>query len=83
MEKSMRIQASFASVLFFLEILFLKNPIFHTLYILYNEYKLLLLLLFTPREFFTPVLCDGLSLEFEWQQVNSSLQDSSQYYGRS
>ena len=38
-----------------------------------------LLLLFTPWEFFTRVLADGLSLEFEWQQVSSSLQDSSQY----
>ena len=26
---------------------------------------------------------DGLPLEFEWQQVASSLQDSSQYSGRS
>ena len=34
---------------------------------------LLLLLLFTPLEFFTSVLADGFSLEFEWQQVSSSL----------
>ena len=27
-------------------------------------------------------LADGFSLEFEWQQVSSSLQDSSQYSGR-
>ena len=33
-------------------------------------------------EFFTAVLADGFSLEFEWQQVFSSLQDSSQYSGR-
>ena len=33
--------------------------------------------------FFTSVLADGFSLEFEWQQVSSSLQDSSQYSGRS
>ena len=44
---------------------------------------LLLLLLFTPWEFFTSALADGLSLEFEWQQVSSKLQDSSQYSGRS
>ena len=44
---------------------------------------LLLLLLFTPLEFFTSVLADGFSLEFEWQQVSSSLQDSSQDSGRS
>ena len=44
---------------------------------------LLLLLLFTPLEFFTSMLADGFSLEFEWQQVSSSLQDSSQYSFRS
>ena len=32
-------------------------------------------------EFFTAA--DGLSLEFEWQQVSSSLNDSPQYSGRS
>ena len=31
------------------------------------------LLLFTPWDFFTSVLADGLSQEFEWQQVFSSL----------
>ena len=34
-------------------------------------------------EFFTLALADGFSLEFEWQQVSSSLQDSSQYSSRS
>ena len=34
-------------------------------------------------EFFPSVLADGFSLEFEWQQVSSSLQDSSQDSGRS
>ena len=34
-------------------------------------------------EFFTSVLTDGFSLEFEWQLVSSSLQDSSQDSGRS
>ena len=42
---------------------------------------LLLLLLFTPLEFFTSVLADGFSLESEWQQVSSGLQDSSQDSG--
>ena len=37
---------------------------------------------FTHLEFFTSALADGISLEFEWQQVSSSLQDSSQYSGR-
>ena len=31
--------------------------------------------------FFTPAFFDGLSLEFECQQVSLSLQDSSQYSG--
>ena len=31
--------------------------------------------------FFTSVLDEGFSLEFEWQQVSLSLQDSSQYSG--
>ena len=34
-------------------------------------------------KFFTSALADGLSLEFEWQPVFSSLQDSSQYSGHS
>ena len=33
--------------------------------------------------FFTSASTDSLSLKFEWQQVSSSLQDSSQYSGRS
>ena len=33
----------------------------------------------TPWEFFTSALADGLSLEFEWQQISSNIQDSSQY----
>ena len=32
-------------------------------------------------EFFTPASADGLSLEFKWQQVSLSLQDSSHYSG--
>ena len=42
-----------------------------------------LLLSFTPLEFFTSVLADGFSLEFEWQQVSLCLQDSPQYFGHS
>ena len=33
--------------------------------------------------FFPSALANGLSLEFEWQQVSLSLQDSCQYFGRS
>ena len=41
------------------------------------------LLLLSPFEVFTSASTDGLSLEFERQQVSSSFQDSSQYSGRS
>ena len=34
-------------------------------------------------EFFAIALADGFSLEFKWQEVSLSLQDSSQYSGRS
>ena len=44
---------------------------------------LYILLLFTLFKFFTSILADGFSLELEWPQVSSSLQDSSQYSGRS
>ena len=37
----------------------------------------IIIIMFTPLEFFTSALADGLSLEFEWQQVSSSHQDSS------
>ena len=40
-------------------------------------------IIITPLELFTSVLADGFSLEFEWQQVSSSLQDTSQHSGRS
>ena len=38
------------------------------------------IIFFLSLEFFTSALADGFSLEFEWQQVSSSLQDSPQYY---
>ena len=44
---------------------------------------LFLLLKFTPLQFFTSEVADGFSLVFEWQQVSSSLQDSSRDSGRS
>ena len=31
-------------------------------------------------EFFTPALADSFSREYDWQQVSSGLQDSSQYF---
>ena len=51
-------------------------------FIMITFFSCLLLSSFTPLEFFTSVLADGFSLEFEWQQVSSSLQDLSQYSGR-
>ena len=39
------------------------------------------IIIIIPLEFFTSALADGLLLEFEWQQVSSSLQYSSQYSG--
>ena len=43
----------------------------------------ILFIIIYSLEFFTSALADGLSLEFEWHQVSSSHQDSSQYSGRS
>ena len=45
--------------------------------------QILFLLLIIILELFTSALVDGFSLESEWQQVSSSLQDSSQYSGSS
>ena len=36
---------------------------------------IIIIIMNIPLEFFTSVLADGFSLEFEWQQVSSSLQD--------
>ena len=46
-------------------------------------YIYIIIIIIIPWEFFSSALADGLSMEFEWQQVSSSLQDSSQYFGRS
>ena len=43
----------------------------------------IIIIIIIPREFFTSASAGGLSLEFEWQQVSPSLQDSSQYSSRS
>ena len=52
-----------------------QEKINHLMYMDYYYY-------YYSLEFFTSVLADGFSLEFERQQVSSSLQDSSQYSGR-
>ena len=41
------------------------------------------IIIIIPCEFFTPALVDDFSLESEGLQISSSLQDSSQYSGRS
>ena len=43
---------------------------------------IIIIIIIYSLEFFTLVYADSLSLEIEWQQVPSSLQDSSQYSGR-
>ena len=42
-----------------------------------------IIIIYSLKLFFTSALANGLSLEFEWQQVSSSLQDSSHYSGSS
>ena len=44
---------------------------------------IIIIIIIHSLQLFTPALADGFSLESEWQQVSSSLQDSSQYSGRS
>ena len=43
----------------------------------------IIIIIIIHSELFTSALADGFSLESEWQQVSLSLQDSSQYSGRS
>ena len=42
---------------------------------------IIIIIIIYSLEFFTSATSDGISLEIEWQQVSSSLQDSSQYSG--
>ena len=44
---------------------------------------MIIIIIIIPWEFFTSANADGLSLKFKWRHVSSSLQDSSQYSGRS
>ena len=46
-------------------------------------YIIIIIIIIHLLELFTSALADGFSQESEWQQVSSSLQDSSQYSGRS
>ena len=49
--------------------------------IIYIINILLMIIILLFWEFFTAALADGFSLGFEWQQISSSLQNSSQYSG--
>ena len=46
-------------------------------------FAIIIIIIIHSLELFSSALADGFSLEFERQQVSSSLQDSSQYSGRS
>ena len=45
----------------------------------YHKSFIIIIIIIIICEFFTPALVDGISLGSKWQQVSSSLQDSSQY----
>ena len=44
---------------------------------------IIIIIIIYSLNFFTSANADGLSLEIEWQQVSSSVQDYSQYSSRS
>ena len=46
-------------------------------------FPIIIIIILLLWEFFTLTFADGFPLEFEWQQVFSSLQDSSQYHDQS
>ena len=48
-----------------------------------DQFVIIIIIIIYLSEFFTSALADCLSLEFEWQQISSSLQNSSQYSSRS
>ena len=56
---------------------------FHSFFFQFPSKVEVLFIIIHSLELFTSALADGSSLESEWQQISSSLQDSSQYSGRS
>ena len=52
-------------------------------YYLSTTIIIIIIIIIYSLEYFTSALANSFSLEFEWQQVPSSFQDSSQYFGRS
>ena len=57
--------------------------LFKTVYLTAADIVAAIIIIIHSLELFTSALADGFSLESEWQQVSSSLQDSSKYSGRS
>ena len=76
---------SFFCIVWFCLGIFFSLPSFAIIFWLVSStfFEFYLQLLLSPLEFFISTSADSLLLEFEWQQVSSSLQDSSQYSGRS
>ena len=66
----------------FIKVNFIQNQIYQDFIISIIRIHIIVIIIYS-LEFFTSAIADGLSLEFEWQQVSSSLQDTSQYSGRS
>ena len=59
------------------------NMFLHTYVLCGYKIIIIIIIIIIIWVLFTPALADGFSLEFKWQQVSSSLQDSSLYSGRS
>ena len=53
------------------------------LQLLYVFIIIIIIIIIRSLELFTSALADCFSLESEWQQISSCLQDFSQYSGRS
>ena len=64
---------------YYIIIIILLSLAYHVILLSYYYIKCCV----TLWEFFLSAFADGLSLGFEWQQVCSSFQDSTQYSGRS
>ena len=59
-----------------------KSKYVISFYLIFTNYYNYYYYYYYSLEFFTSASADGLSLEIMWEQVSSSLQDSSQYSGR-
>ena len=89
MNYSLRVQLILVSIYGQLEQIIVFNNILFFLLINHASIIIIIIIIITTTttttttvEFFTSALADGFSLEFEWQQVTSSLLDTSLYSGR-